>query len=172
MGFEDQIVLLTAVHFHYAGFVLPILAGQAGRALDCAAARFAELGVVAGVPAVAMGIAFSPILEWLAASVLAGACVIVAWLELRLGLTSNERPTRWLWIGSAASLCVGMVLATVYAAGQYWGVEWLTIPQMLPTHGAINTVGFAMFGLLAWNLSATEPQRKCPDRRKNEATWA
>lgn len=156
MGFEDQIVLLTAVHFHYAGFVLPILAVQAGRALDCTAARFAELGVVAGVPAVAMGIAFSPILEWLAASVLAGACVIVAWLEFRLGLTSNERPARWLWIASAASLCVGMFLASIYAAGEYWGVKWLTISQMLPTHGALNAIGFAMLGLMAWNLAETK----------------
>src|SRR5690606_24380069 len=31
LGFSDTIVLLTAAHFHYAGFVLPVLAGLAAR---------------------------------------------------------------------------------------------------------------------------------------------
>jgi hypothetical protein len=153
MGFEDQIVLLTAVHFHYAGFVLPILAGQLGRVCDGISARFAECGVVVGVPAVAIGIAFSPILEWLAASVLAVMCIIVAMLEFELGLRSEQGPARWLWLTSAPSLCVAMLLASVYAAGEYWGVKWLTIPEMLPTHGAINAVGFAMCGLAAWSFA-------------------
>jgi len=33
LGFGDTIVLLTAVHFHYAGFAAPILSGLAGRVL-------------------------------------------------------------------------------------------------------------------------------------------
>ena len=33
LGFGDTIVLLTAVHFHYAGFALLLLAGLAGRRL-------------------------------------------------------------------------------------------------------------------------------------------
>ena len=32
LGFPDLIVLLTAVHFHYAGFALPVLAGLVARA--------------------------------------------------------------------------------------------------------------------------------------------
>lgn len=33
LGFGDTIVLLTAVHFHYAGFAAPILTGLAGRVI-------------------------------------------------------------------------------------------------------------------------------------------
>jgi hypothetical protein len=49
-------VLLTAIHFHYAGFALPLLTGLAGRALGGRIARIASLGVIAGVPLVAFGI--------------------------------------------------------------------------------------------------------------------
>ena len=58
MGFSDEIVQLTAVHFHFAGFVLPVLAGMAARSLPGAMARVVAAGVVAGVPLVALGIAF------------------------------------------------------------------------------------------------------------------
>ncbi|HEY9422963.1 MAG TPA: YndJ family transporter, partial [Thermoanaerobaculia bacterium] len=41
LGFEDVIVLLTGIHFHYAGFALPIMTGLAGRRLRTGAARLA-----------------------------------------------------------------------------------------------------------------------------------
>src|SRR5262245_43176279 len=99
LDFEPVIVLLTATHFHYAGFALPLATGLAlrtegisppsGRAggvspLSQAGgsrppsppARLAGVGVVAGVPLVAAGITatqlgWDPWLECLAAWVLA-----------------------------------------------------------------------------------------------------
>ncbi|MBI3463210.1 MAG: YndJ family protein [Planctomycetes bacterium] len=155
MGFSDEIVQLTAVHFHFAGFVLPLLAGLAARSLPGGMARIAPVGVVAGVPLVALGIAFSPLLEVVAACALAGASVLVALLQIRLALQNLSAGARLLFAASGLSLLTGMVLAAAYALGKFSGNPWLTIPQMLPTHGAINALGFGLLGLLAWHVHVT-----------------
>src|SRR5262249_31700122 len=56
LGFESVIVLLTAIHFHYAGFVLPIVTGLAIREVGGRVAWGAGVGVIVGVPVVAAGI--------------------------------------------------------------------------------------------------------------------
>src|SRR5258705_449888 len=50
LGFDDTVVLLTANHFHYAGFIVPIVAGLAGRRLPGRLGDLTALGVIAGVP--------------------------------------------------------------------------------------------------------------------------
>jgi hypothetical protein len=108
--------------------------------------------VIAGVPAVAVGIAFSPQLEWLAALALAVASGIVAILQVRFACRIRASAARACLLLSGSSLIAGMVLASGYAMARFWGLAWLTIPQMLPTHGAINALGFALLGLIGWNL--------------------
>src|SRR5262249_54537538 len=62
LGFGDTIVILTAVHFHYAGFAAPILAGLAGRWIAAVRPvlwplfRLVAVGVIAGIALVAAGI--------------------------------------------------------------------------------------------------------------------
>jgi uncharacterized protein (UPF0548 family) len=46
-----------------------------------------------------------------------------------------------------------MALAAVYAYGTFRATYWLTIPQMIPWHGTLNALGFALPGLLAWHLT-------------------
>ena len=80
LDFKDIIVLLTGVHFHYAGFVLPLLTGWAGRRLRTTALRVAAVGVVVGVPLVAPGITVGERLPWvlpMAAWTLAAACLLL-----------------------------------------------------------------------------------------------
>jgi hypothetical protein len=71
VGFSDIIFLATAVHFHYAGCVLPLLTGLAWRFFQDWMSRLAALGVIVGVPLVALGITLSAyeitIVEWSAA---------------------------------------------------------------------------------------------------------
>src|SRR5262249_55918860 len=94
LGFSDTIVLLTAVHFHYAGYALPILAGCTGRWLARNAAasmrlfRFMAAGVVAGMALVAAGITVtaltgSSVLESAAVAVLALSVLTLSALLLR-----------------------------------------------------------------------------------------
>jgi hypothetical protein len=46
-----------------------------------------------------------------------------------------------------------MGLAVSWAANQYWPlVPALTVPDMVPTHGALNAVGFVLAGHVAWWL--------------------
>lgn len=74
LRFAPIIVLLTGVHFHYAGFVLPLVVGLVGRRVATDDGGFAPtvagrgaaavtLVVVAGIGLIAVGIAFSPLPE-------------------------------------------------------------------------------------------------------------
>src|SRR5262249_9717658 len=110
LDFDDVIVLLTAIHFHYAGFVLPILTGRTAEVLDGKTARAACLGVLAGVPLTAMGISATQLgwgsaLEVAAACLTAAAGVLTALLYFRLALTSPARGlTRWAGAGRFLAL--------------------------------------------------------------------
>jgi hypothetical protein len=156
LGFTPEIVRATAIHFHYAGFALPLLAGLTASVRPGLASRVVCAGVVTGVPLVALGITLSAfgvrLPEWLAAWFLAAVCAVLAGQQA--GLASRPRPGRLLLAVSGLSLLLGMGLAALYAWGTYWGPAWLDIPLMLRTHGAINALGFALPGLLAWNLAA------------------
>ena len=155
MGFDEPIILLTGAHFHYAGLVLPLLTGLAGRELRGPAARLAAVGVLAGVPAVALGINLSALgvrwVEWLAACLLAAFSILAALLQLRLARRATDVLVRALLSVCGLSLLTGMILAALYATGRYWGRDWLSIPVMIQTHGVLNALGFALPGLLAWN---------------------
>jgi len=158
IGFGEPIVLLTAGHFHYAGLVLPILTGLAGRELSGPLSRACSLAVIVGVPFVAVGITVNhlepslALVEGLSAWFLGAVCLAVAWLQTRLALRQRTRAARLLFLISAGSLTGGMILAIVYAAGMYWQTYWLDIPTMIRTHAVINTVGFALAGILGWVL--------------------
>src|SRR5262249_19239859 len=54
LDFAPEIVRATAIHFHYAGFALPLLAGRLARARPGLGARTVTAGVVLGVPLVAL----------------------------------------------------------------------------------------------------------------------
>jgi len=161
LGFAPLIVLLTAVHFHYAGFALPLATGLAGRALPGRVARMAALGVIAGVPLVAAGITASqlgagPLLETAAAGITALAGLLTAWLHLRLAAGASSRPpflARLLWAVAGLALGLGMVLAALYGSRAYLSTPWLDVPLMWALHGTANGLGFALCGLLAWTLA-------------------
>ncbi len=151
LGFSDTIVLLTAVHFHYAGFALPILVARVGALRPGPPAIAVALGVVSGVPLLAMGITFSPALETAAAVIVALSGSGLATLQLTLA--SDERLPGWrrgLLAVSGVAFLFGMGLALIYGIGAVTGERMLGIPMMLETHGVINSLGFVVPGLVAW----------------------
>jgi hypothetical protein len=158
LGFGDTIVLLTAVHFHYAGFALLMLAGLAGRRLRAAASvtwssfRLAAAGMIVGVPLVALGITFSRVLEILAVLLLASSVLAFAILTLLavVPLLALQVARVLLAISALASVAT-MLLAAGYAGGSFVGLA-LTIPQMVVAHGAVNAFGLVLCGLLAWTF--------------------
>jgi hypothetical protein len=164
LGFDAAIVMLTAVHFHYAGLLLPLFAGLVQRELFFwRLSSRAAVGVVLGVPAVAIGITttrlgWGPNLEAAAGCGLALAGMAVGILQVRIATDGKQTlRTRTLLALAGVSLFIAMVLAAVYALRSSGAsFPWLGIPQMRMLHGTINALGFGLCGVLAWRRMARE----------------
>ena len=156
-NYGEMIILLTVVHFHFAGFATPIIAGMTGRTL---AHRnyprkvfvFSVFALVAAMPLVAAGITFSP---WIG---LAGALLLTAGLLMLAVLTIGwirplftSRASRALLLIGALSSCAAMVLACLYAYSLATQTLINTIPGMAMTHGLLNAFGFVTCSLLVWS---------------------
>jgi hypothetical protein len=163
LGFAPVIVLLTAIHFHHAGFVLPVLTGLAGRAARGRVAGAAAAGVVLGVPMVAVGITATQLglgtaVEGTAAWVTALAGLLSAFLHLRLASRPGApAAARALWLVAGAALAAGMVLAALYGTRAQLPVPGLDIPWMRALHGSANALGFALAGVLGWTVAERLP---------------
>ena len=154
MGIQEPIGLLTAVHFHFAGFATAMIGAAM---LRCAEKRgkhswlTALVLMVAGLPLiVAMGFVISPVMK-MAAAVLFSASVAGLAISLRVfGNRAENGTARILLQVAAGSVFAGMMLSGTYAIADYLGSDALTIPQMARTHGILNAVGFCLPGLLGW----------------------
>ena len=150
LGFSDDIVRLTAVHFHYAGFALPIVASFAAVHLG----RSPLIPVVAtvSVPLTAIGITVGGWLEWGAATIMALAGLAVAGLLRQLS-TRVSGLASWLLGTSSVSLFAGMCLAIGWAWSVRFGWNFLGIEQMAATHGSLNALGFGLLGLIGLTVA-------------------
>lgn len=168
LGFKEPIVVLTGVHFHFAGFLAPILVAEVAERLGlgtrplltrghkhpetlgflASVVRWGGLGLLLGTPALAAGFVLAPALQ-------AGAALTITLSLSAVGLCALARlrhaprpvPLALSW------LCVlaGMGLAAIYAIGEYTGAWWLNMAEMALTHGLLNGLGFALFGVVAWH---------------------
>ena len=154
MGIQEPIGLLTAVHFHFAGFATAII--------GAATLRFAERDaqhkwlrrlvlMVAMFPAaVAAGFVISPVVK-MGAAVLFSASVAGLAIAVRAyGRKAHDGTARIFLQVAAGAIFMGMVLSGAYAVADYMGSDALTIPEMARTHGILNAVGFCLAGLLGW----------------------
>ncbi|HKG59716.1 MAG TPA: YndJ family protein [Pyrinomonadaceae bacterium] len=155
--FGEMIVLLTAVHFHFAGFATPIIAGMSGRVLarrDYPRKVFglSVFALVAAMPLVAAGITFSPWIGFVGALLLTLGLVTLAVLTLGwvAPLITSPGSRALLFIGAIAS-CAAMVLACLYAYSLATQTLMITIPGMAMTHGLLNAFGFVTCSLLVWS---------------------
>ena len=142
----NEIIDLTAVHFHFAGFVLPAVALIVHAFAPRRLSETVAWGAVCATPLTAVGILVSPAIELVGASAVALTGMTLAILQWRIGWRAKP----WLLV-SSASLLVSMPLALVYAVGEFTSTAWLTIPAMLRTHGALNAFGFALPAVIGWN---------------------
>jgi len=161
LRFSSDIVALTAVHFHFAGLMLPVFAGQVARVME--GSRLAArgiIGVILGVPAVGLGITvtqlgWAPAFEAAAGCGLALAGCVVALLHVRWAMDARDQsPLARALLGlSGVSLFFAMVLAAAYAIRAFAvPVPTLNLPQMRAFHGTLNAFGFALCGALGWRL--------------------
>jgi len=159
-GYGEMIILLTAVHFHFAGFATPIIAGMSGRVL--AGRNYPHrvltavvLAIVAAMPLVAAGITFSPWIGFVGALLLTTGVVLLAVLTVGwVRPAINSVAWRILLLIGAIASCVALVLACLYAYSLATHTLILTIPTMALTHGLLNAFGFVTCSLVAWSQIA------------------
>jgi hypothetical protein len=160
--YGETIILLTVVHFHFAGFAAPIVAGLTGKLLATTKHppgrmyAFVIFAIVAAMPLVAAGITFSP---WagLAGTLLlsSGLVTLAVFTVARVVPAISSLSARFLLTIAALSSCTAMVLACLYSYSLVAHIVILRIPTMAMTHGLLNAFGFATCSLLAWsNLNA------------------
>lgn len=154
LGFSAAIVQLTAVHFHYAGFALPIVAGVVGDRLGRGVLLPAM--VILGVPVTAVGITVDGTTEWFAATFMAIVGMVVAFRTMQLA-RAIDGAARVLLTISSLSLFVGMWLAIGWAWTQEFGWTYLDLQGMVRTHGMLNGFGFGLLGLIGINLLPALP---------------
>lgn len=158
LGFNEPWVLLTAMHFHYAGFVLPLVCGITGRWLTqyrgiATWYRIVTCGILSGVPLLALGIATFSILEVMAALVLTASTTGLALLWVRYLFLAIPFWSGGFLLGIASmSVVNGMLFVVAYALGEWLGLAWISIPAMLHTHGVLNAIGFALPAMLFCRL--------------------
>lgn len=167
MGFQEPIVLLTAVHFHYIGFATAVIVAATVYLFDRSGLRVAVLQpflwLVLLLPfALAAGFVLWPLLRVVAAVALLASMTALAgilfWLARHLHV-----PTARVYLRLAsATAWIAMSLAAAYAVSDHVGKPFLTMPGMASTHGILNALGFVLLSTLAFlvelHTSGFEPE--------------
>jgi hypothetical protein len=147
---REPIVELTAVHYIYAGC----------GALVLAVGRWAVVCTALAPPIVALGFVVERPLPQVGGAVLltVGVCLTAA-SEIReaLGHRQGGGLGRLLLGVSGVAVWLPMVLAVAWAAGQYWDVPFLSIPDMARLHGLPNALAFVIAGLVARRMEREVP---------------
>lgn len=164
-GFDPLIVLLTAAHFHHAGFTLPLMAGLNAKAKPACWTRFSCAAILLGIPLVAAGITCThfgvlKFVEPLGVAILVVGALGVAVSQIRRGL--EKQHAMWPRLGfviSGGSLFVAMLLALSFGIRYLIPNYALTMPQMWAVHGTLNAFGFGLGGILAWRSVVTPAVR-------------
>ena len=166
MGFKEPMIVLAAVHFHFAGFTTLVMAGMAGRRLRAwgrpAWAFYVPVAaaMILSIPLLMAGIATSaetrtvevPTALLLAASVTAYALLVLFAIVPRL-----RRPVPViLLVLSSGSALLSMHYAVRFALGNWRGVAAVPLPRMITLHGFLNALGFTLCGGVAWALLGRE----------------
>jgi len=167
LGLGALIVLLTAVHFHFAAFAALIVLGcnharlrgliqrqVAPRAVEHFG-EYAAVAVVVGTLLVAIGISGTPLMGVVGAVLLSLALFVHALLHLLFVLKQQRGGLVKLLLGvSSASVLGSMPLACAWALGQWTGISSIDFTSMLRLHGMANAHGFVLCGLVGFWLDA------------------
>ncbi|MBL8911873.1 MAG: YndJ family transporter [Archangium sp.] len=157
---HEPIVKLTALHFTYAGagtLTLALRVHEARRSMFTLATLVL---VFIAPPVVATGFITRLWPAQVGGAVLMSLGVyFTAGLQLRDLREEKDARLKALWLISCVAPVIAMVLGVAWAAAQYWpSIPALTVPDMVPTHGALNAFGFVLCGHLAWWLAFTRRQ--------------
>ena len=155
--YDLRFTMLTALHFHFAGFALPVLTGQLihfSKKNKLAVTKVLIITcpiLLVSIPTVGLGIAYSPTLEVVASTSLLTCCILMAVCQIYCaGFIKSH--SGWLLSISATALIASSIMAIIYSIGEYTGNQSLAIPFMIASHGMLNSLGFSLLGLVGWTI--------------------
>lgn len=149
-GFGRTIVLLTAVHFHVAGFVLTLAGSLVARDRPGVGIHAGLITLIIGTPLTALGFFGFPIVSWLGPLLVAGGGIGIGATTIAIARLATDGPARACLLVGGATLFLTMPLAAAYATGTTFGIAFLDIPAMAAIHGGLNVVGFAVPTMAGW----------------------
>lgn len=159
VGFQEPIVLLTAVHFHFAGFLSAVLAGLTYERLRetrwSKPLRAALAGVVVGPGLLGLAFLVGPKVKLAAVILIVVGQVGLATGMVRVALGNVNPIGRAFLFFSSGCIVAGMVLAASWALGEYPLQSFVELGRMERVHGTLNAIGFGICGLIGW-LNAAE----------------
>ena len=167
VGFVQPITLLTGMHFHFAGLLMPTVVGLTGRLLlprGTTWRRYRVLAPVAclGTWLVAAGITFGGAAETAGGTLFATLLTLTA-VVLLVGAPARvlDRLARALLIVALLAPLPAMGLAALYALSR-GGLGNVSLETMAHVHGTLLAVVFVGVGLIA--LARIRPMSRL-DRR-------
>jgi hypothetical protein len=163
--FPATVILLTAVHFHFAGFVLPLAGALAYNRRSSRWLGIALGAVVVGIPVTALGFLGLPFANWVGAVLTAIGGFGIGLATIAIARTLLPRSAVALAVIAGASLIVSMPMAIIYATGTLLGTPWLDIEDMAAIHGTLNALGFSLAVVVAWTLERRALTPMTPNRR-------
>ncbi len=157
LGFATWIVILTSVHFHYAGFTLltSMVLFLYQKPKDSTVQTVSIL-IIMGVLLTAIGITFTQLgyptaLESFAGVWMGSSAMFAGFVIIQKSIL-EKMPTKILWLLAGICLILAMILACFYALRSLIPLDLLTLPFMQTAHGTLNALGFGTLMLLGWAM--------------------
>ena len=154
-GFSTWIVILTGVHFHFAGFTLMVcLSLFLYQNPTNKPIKVTILCLIVGVILTATGITVTQLgfdhrIETFAGVWMAVSATAAGFIFIKQSFLENN-PTKIMWCIGGICLVLAMILACLYALRSIIALEMLTLPFMQAFHGTLNALGFGTLVLLGW----------------------
>lgn len=162
LGFSIWIVILTGVHFHFAGFALMAsLSLFLYQKPQCRSTQIAIVTTIVGIILTAMGIIATQLgkgqaLETFAGVWMALSGIFTGFIVIQKSLL-EAMPIKILWFTGGLCLILAMILACLYALRSIIPLEDLTLPTMQAIHGTLNALGFGTLMLVGWAYRKISP---------------
>jgi len=135
-GFSPAIVLLTATHFHFAGFGLLAVAGVLATSRPWL--RVSLLGLIVGIPLTAVGFVLSSDPINAVGALIVGSSGIGVAIALLTGHVVGGQS--WLARAAGVALLVGMPMGIAWSLAILTGVAFIDLETMVRSHGAVNAI--------------------------------
>ncbi|WP_349408526.1 YndJ family protein [Pseudalkalibacillus sp. SCS-8] len=147
-GFSPLLTWLTAIHFHYSAFLLPVFVGFFGRLHESKWYKVCVPILLAGPLLVALGITFWPLLEVISVVLYIFALYTLIYLVFQTHFPSKIQA--FCVRLSFFTLAITILFSLMYASNSAFGKWGISIDLMLLFHGLANCIFFGMFGVLGW----------------------